>query len=91
MPPVLAQADDKGLIEQTPGVEVQEQGGERGIEPREELVPHQRDVLGVRVPAGDGQPVLVPEDRDESASRLDQAASRQCGLAEQRHAVRLTG
>ncbi len=90
-PAVLAQADDQRLVEQPARVEVDQEARERAVEARQELVLHPGEVVPVGVPAGAGQAVLVPEDGDEPAPRLDQPPRRQRGLAEEGHAVEVAG
>ena len=86
-PAVLAETDDQGLVEKAPRVEVDQEARKRAVEAGEELVLHPGEVVPVRVPAGAGQAVLVPEDGQEPAAGLDEPPGRQGGLAEEGHAV----
>ncbi len=74
-PPVFADAQHGRLGEQAPRFQVADQSGVGRIEGGTEFVLHARIVLVVRVPRAVRQTVLVPEDADKSAARLDQPAS----------------
>ena len=84
---MFAEAEDERLLQKSTIIEVTDQAVPGAVEAGHQLLLEPRVMIPVGIPAGAGQSVLVPEDRDEPSPGLDQPPRRQRGLAEQGHPV----